>query len=1213
MPEIQIKKALNRAFIKVRPERSEIEKFKNNLINLLDTVKNNKTEGALIIPITNFLNKTYYDDKYFINQQINNMDLVILNGINPKEPIGVIFEAKHYLNKKEMISKENINTKALQQLLYYFLGEAITNKNDKIKHLIITDGIEWYIFNAEQFNILFIKNNKKFVKDFIDYSKGSLLAKDTNTFYTNYASPQIEDVKEKIEYVYFNINDYEDIIRNNDKAEDNKLISLYKLLSPENLLKLSFENDSNILDNNFYNELLYIMGLCETEKDKKLIIDRNKLENQIEGSLIENVIFRLENTITNKNDLFEIALELVITWINRILFLKLLESQLLEYNNDNKNYLFLNSKKLKCFDDLNILFFKILALQLKDRPEKYKSEFQNIPYLNSSLFDVSETEKKYFQISNLKEIEMPIYKSTVLKDHKGQKRKENILNIDYIFEFLEAYDFSSEGSEKIIDKKKTLINASVLGLIFEKINGYKEGSYYTPGLITTYICKEAIRKIVINKFNEVEGYNAGSFNELKNYIDNKSIKGIKEANDIINSIKICDPAVGSGHFLVSALNEFIAIKSDLKILANEEGIRINDYSAQIINDELLILNENGDSFKYNKNNKESQNIQKTIFNEKRKIIEGSLFGVDININSVKICNLRLWIELLKNSYYTKESNYLELETLPNLDINIKCGNSLINRFELDIDLKDELSNLKYSVNDYKEAVRKYKNAFSKNEKEELVKLITLIKEKFTGSAFKSMELSLKKGRLERELKAIQDQKELFDISKDNQLKKEKSMKNIYDKIKQYELQINNIENNIIFENAFEWRLEFPELLNDDGDFIGFDGIIGNPPYVYTKDSDFTNEFKAFINKNYLSLMSNDKKSKANQSGKINLYGVFIIRGVLLCKSNGILSYIIPNNILRTTTYDLIRKYLLHNTTINEIVDLGAGIFQNVTASTIILQLINKINENDNSCKIIKNIEDWENDKYECDYIKQNQFKNNVSYNFNIFSNNKINNLISKIKKQEIYLGDYCIDIIEGIVAHKQLLSEEKLENTQKLLEGKAIKRYGIRKIKKYIIWEKSKIHRTRPDYLWTANKKIILQRISGGSRPLIAALDTKKHKTFASVNNIVLKKEYSNMYEVILALINSSTLNWYYANNFSNNSKLTVNITKTYMEKLPIPIISDKQKEMIENIVNKIIESRNNNIDCDISKLENKIDKIIYELFNLNNEDIDIIENNRYI
>jgi adenine-specific DNA-methyltransferase len=286
-------------------------------------------------------------------------------------------------------------------------------------------------------------------------------------------------------------------------------------------------------------------------------------------------------------------------------------------------------------------------------------------------------------ISNLKDDKtIPIFSQTVLKDQQGKKRTGNISTLQYLFEFLDAYDFGAEGGEEIQEDNKTLINASVLGLIFEKINGYKDGSFFTPGFITMYMCRETIRKAVVQKFNETKKWNCKDIEELYDKIEDR-----KEANKIVNSIKICDPAVGSGHFLVSALNEMIAVKNDLKILQDRDGKRLKEYQVEVVNDELIVTDEEGELFEYNPSNKESQRIQETLFHEKQTIIENCLFGVDINSNSVKICRLRLWIELLKNAYY---KNATELETLPNIDINIKCGNSLVSRFAIDADLKQAL-------------------------------------------------------------------------------------------------------------------------------------------------------------------------------------------------------------------------------------------------------------------------------------------------------------------------------------------------------------------------------------------------------------------------------------------------------------------------------------------------------------------------------------------
>ena len=229
-------------------------------------------------------------------------------------------------------------------------------------------------------------------------------------------------------------------------------------------------------------------------------------------------------------------------------------------------------------------------------------------------------------------------------------------------------------------------------------------------------------------------------------------------------MKICDPAVGSGHFLVSALNEMIAVKNDLKILQDRTGKRLKEYQVKVVNDELIIKDEVGKFFNYNPKYEESQRIQEMLFHEKQTIIENCLFGVDINVNSVKICRLRLWIELLKNAYY---KNTIELETLPNIDINIKCGNSLVSRFSLDSDLSDALkkSKGKWDIDMYCKAVDTYRNAKSKEEKKEMEKLITDIKSNFRS------EISLADPKVKRlrkytgDLFTLTNQGQLFVMSK----------------------------------------------------------------------------------------------------------------------------------------------------------------------------------------------------------------------------------------------------------------------------------------------------------------------------------------------------------------------------------------------------------------------------------------------------------------
>jgi hypothetical protein len=731
LKELKPRKALNKAFLKVKPNRTEIEGFKTNLIQLLDRTNDTESEEFHKNLVIDFLKKTYYDPNHFINTKGRN-DLVIHNGNNASSSVGVIIEAKKPTNKAEMITTKKLNAKAFQELVLYYLRERITHKNLEVKHLVATNINEWFIFDATLFDRLFAQN-KNLVKQFTEFEGGRLADTKTDFFYKQIAEPFIADIKTEIEFTYFNLQEYQNPLRNSDKADDNKLIALFKLLSAEHLLKLPFTNDSNSLDKRFYSELLHIIGLTETKEGSKKLIERNKEGERNSGSILEDAIIQLDSLdklsrldrpsqygSTQQERLFNVGLELSITWINRILFLKLLEAQLITYHKGDKSFSFLSLDKIKSYDDLNSLFFQVLARKYDDRNQDVKKAFEKVPYLNSSLFEPTEIEQVTLFISNLKDDKtIPVISSTVLKNDQGKKRTGNLTTLAYLFDFLNAYDFTSEGSEEIQEDNKSLINASVLGLIFEKINGYKDGSFFTPGFITMYMCRETIRKSVVQKFNETKKWNCSTVEELYDKIDDR-----KEANDIVNTIKICDPAVGSGHFLVSALNEMIAVKNDLKILQDRTGKRLKEYQVEVVNDELIVTDEEGELFDYNPTNKESQRIQETLFHEKQTIIENCLFGVDINPNSVKICRLRLWIELLKNAYY---KNATELETLPNIDINIKCGNSLVSRFAIDADLSQALKKSKWSIDSYRIAVDTYRNAESKEQKREMEKLIADIK------------------------------------------------------------------------------------------------------------------------------------------------------------------------------------------------------------------------------------------------------------------------------------------------------------------------------------------------------------------------------------------------------------------------------------------------------------------------------------------------------
>jgi len=1145
---LNLRNSINKAYLKVKPNRTQIETFKKNITNLFDQIKESESEEFHKNIISEFLKNTYYSPYNYINTK-GRSDLVIHNGKDSNSTVGVLFEAKKPGNKSEMPTCENINTKAFHELILYYLRERIINKNIEVKHLVITNIFEWFIFNSSDFEKL-IADNKSIVKQFTDFEEGRLSGTNTDFFYKNIAEPFCNKLESSISVTHFDIRDFETTIKNANREDDNKLIALYKILSPEHLLKLPFANDSNNLDKTFYNELLHIIGLEETKEGSKKLIGRKIESKRNPGSLIENsiTILKYEDCLsqlpklsdfgnTKEEQLFNIALELVITWINRILFLKLLEGQLIKYNNGDKAFRFLNIERIRDYDELNKLFFQVLAVKENDRSEVIKQKFGNVPYLNSSLFEPGDLEHKTIRINSLENhSKHPVLTGTVLKDKTGKKLTGEIDPLQYLFEFLDSYDFSSEGSEDIQEENKTLINASVLGLIFEKINGYKDGSFFTPGFITMYMCHETIRRAVVQKFNEVKDWKCETINDIYNKIED-----IKDTNRIVNSIRICDPAVGSGHFLVSALNEIIAIKSELKILTDKEGKRLKEYTIEVINDELIITDEHSKLFEYNPKSKESQRVQETLFQEKQKIIESCLFGVDINPNSVKICRLRLWIELLKNAYYKPDTNYRELETLPNIDINIKCGNSLISRYPLDADIKTALKSSKWNVDNYREAVMTYQNAQTKDEKHSMEQLISKIKNDFETEVSKSDKRFLKLNKLNGELLNLTGQSSLFELTKTQKDEWNKKVKKLTEEIKKYETEIEEIKSNKIYENAFEWRFEFPEVLNNDGDFVGFDVVLGNPPYVTVEKSnykDFTTQKCA------------------------DLYCYFIERSLNLVKNYFLVTLITPSLFIKGVKFNDLRKLLLQFN-ILRIDELGDGIFEDVQMPTAIT------------------------------FIKKDKMMSPLTWE-DVYCSNPI---IYKINAHSKSLKEFS-EIQRGIEIGKD---KTITDGFLPILTGEDIGKYQFQ-IKKYIT---NKIYEDyKKDEKYFSGERLIIRET--GSELTAAFLDS-----FLIVNRSIYAIKITDSKvdpKYILGILNSRLMQYFYETRFKADTNIFPKIRIIQVKELPIKMDYTHLNLEIIKSVDEILNAKKSNPTADTSALKAEIDRLVYELYGLTEEEIRIVE-----
>jgi len=1282
-----IEKSLNKAFLKQDLTINQMDIFITNLKILLDEIDqlifHDQDEENFKTPIINFLKNTYYKDNYYINSS-KKYDLIIGNGPKLSDHIAVIIETKRPSNTAEMIDDSVPNAKALHELVHYYMQERL-NDNDEIKYLIATNCYKWYIFDAVDFENLFFKNND-FKSNYKAWNSQQTVDSTTKSIYEK-IKDFIDNNIDVLEATYFDLKDYKKYINSTNVEDLENLISLYKILSPEHLLKKPFANDSNTLNKEFYNELLYIIGLEEKIKNGKIIIDRKSNKNY--GSLIENTINILitRNKLKQIEDIeqygdnvdeqiFSIALELCITWLNRILFLKLLEGQLIKYHNGDTKYAFLSIDKVKDFDTLDELFFEVFAVKHQDRSPRIKEKYEHIPYLNSSLFEINDLEHQTISIANLKDdLTIPIYSNSVLKN----TIKKNELNtLDYLLIFLSSYNFSSDSHAKIQKDNKTIINAAVLGLIFEKINGYRDGSYFTPGFITMYISRQTIRRAVVKKFRENENIDFDSFDDVKNYckIHHKT-EDIRRFNSYINSIKICDPAVGSGHFLVSALNELIAIKSELNILA-DDGILI-DCEVSVDNDELIVINKYNKPYEYYlidgiKPSNEAQQIQRILFNEKAQLIENCLFGVDINTKSVLICRLRLWIELLKNAYYIPP-DYKELETLPNIDINIKCGDSLVSRFNL-IDSKQNIKKIngvdtKNLIAKYKKLVVFYKSTTDKDTKQKVEEEIKKLKEKFSDIS-DPQDPDFKKLREKQSLlNQISTQIPIgFDESYvkawrenlDKLIKEVSELQNIYDE-----------KQKTIYKNAFEWRFEFPEVLNDDGDYVGFDAVIGNPPYIQLQKA-YNDTMK------YADLYKTMNYETFDRTGDI--YCLFYERGIQISKDNGILCYISSNKWMRAGYGEKLRNFFLKYNPLL-LLDLGPGIFESATVDTCImmLQKNDMSKSNQYSLKAVtitkernlpleidkqvkgksvtlsklskdawfigseaeqklkekienlgKPLKDWDvkiyygiktgfNEAFIIDNTKRQEILDNCKDEDERRRTEAIIKPILRGRDIKRYYYEWAGLWVIFIPWHFPLHNDASIQGASEKAENEFIKQYPS--VYNHLLQYKESLSKRNKEETGIRYEWYALQRCAATYYPEFEKekvvyseivrspqfyYDTDKF--YIEATSFLMTGEHI---KYICGLLNSKPVNYFFKKYYAGGGlgKEGYRYKKAFLEKLPIPPITPSNQPIvsqIESLVDKILAAKKTNHAADTTAWEKEIDQLVYQLYELTDEEIAIVE-----
>jgi hypothetical protein len=930
------------------------------------------------------------------------------------------------------------------------------------------------------------------------------------------------------------------------------------------------------------------------------------------------------------------------TIFSRLLFIKILLSwHMLPIDPIQE---ILDTEERNRYIELNRLFFDVFNKKDEERIDAILPRLRILPYLNGGLFRRIELENQYRDMH---------LSSGAIKD---------------IWDMLSQYDFIAVKTRRPMElvgaelADDNTVNPEVLGYIFEMTIGSDRkatGAFYTREMVTSYISRNSISNLVISRLKQ-------RLEEIKDeiganlYLDDisdfnfsyltpdYSSRIYSELLEILKKITVCDPACGSGAFLEMAGKEILDIYTKIYDILH--------WRLEYINEEDV--------------NPADPRPFRDLYSLKRYIAQHNLYGVDINDSAIEICELRMWLWIVKPPVDYDVPDDYSLEPLPNIEFNLRVGDSLIGFTNLSeihdatrdstltgaafeelikrkIEEKEQLVAEYYgmngaslfssivSINDelkviFDDAFRdKIKSKISVTteidpnslsideilEKIAVDRPILLKIHATTNTAITNEQFKEIYGPWKRGLKGGRGtfKSGKFSISAEGDLLSRKGCEGVIQFV------LNNLggniteisydrfyrEDDIKKINPLHWVQEFPSIMESGG----FDVIIGNPPYVFTRGIFTLNEDLIKPIYKLLFLQEDRIRSGSLTTGKLNTFSLFVKRLKDIIKTEEISAYIIGNTILRALTYVDVRKFILENFEIQRIVDMGPGVFEGVTASTIII-FLRKIDEiTDNQIDIFKLVkmesdtEDDGNDKELFDIsflhtINSEFFRNSILFLFDTYSSDLDHQRQAIMETNSVPLGELVEEIEEGIVCNleTQTTTDNSIKDARKFLVGKDFDRYKINYKDRYVIYMKSgegKLHRARTEKLFES-RKIITHRIGGGIRIIVAALDESGYYTFASVNNIIIKEDKSIPEEYILAVLNSKCLNWYFLK-FTNASDLTVNVTKSFMEMLPIKIIQHYFRLFEEIVDITTVAMQNDSINT--NALVEFLEDLVYDLY----------------
>ena len=489
------------------------------------------------------------------------------------------------------------------------------------------------------------------------------------------------------------------------------------------------------------------------------------------------------------------------------------------------------------------LFFQTLNEDRSNNNDIFSVTNTRIPYLNGGLFEKDDTEPLDIQFEPQRFIDL--------------------------FAFFSKYNFTVDESSP--DDQDIGVDPEMLGHIFENLleDNKDKGAFYTPKEIVHYMTQESLIEYLSTNLPESDKDKLNTFVKRKQKAD-LSDKELRSIDALLEDVKICDPAIGSGAFPMGLLHEIFALKG---LIAFERGY-VTWSPAEV----------------------------------KKQIIQNSIYGVDIEEGAVDIARLRFWLSLVVDEPTPRP--------LPNLDYKIICGNSLISRYALDTPINEVFKefnkgrddNEKVDLEKYKELVRDYMHEANHDKKTEFKQLIEDVKAAFK-TYFSKTELN-KLNKLKGELSLLTGHN-LFGNNK-NAAEKRKITK-LKKEVAKLELEKKEREEAKLYTHAIEWRFEFPNLLDTKGDFNGFDIVIGNPPYLRIQGIKKTSpEFANYITNTFDAA-----------TGSFDLYAVFTEKSFSLTKPQGILNFIMPVKWSNAAFGKGLRKYISNQNAAYKIISFAA--------------------------------------------------------------------------------------------------------------------------------------------------------------------------------------------------------------------------------------------------------------------------------------------------